>query len=83
MEQKEPLVSVVMPVFNGSSTIRLALSSLVYQEYKNWECIIVNDGSTDDTINIIESFGDPRIKLTNLDKNRGRGFARDIAIKKM
>ena len=82
MEQKEPLVSVIMPVFNGSSTIRLALSSLVYQEYKNWECIIVNDGSTDDTINIIESFEDPRIKLTNLDKNRGRGFARDIAIKK-
>lgn len=81
MEQKEPLVSVVMPVFNGSSTIRLALSSLVYQDYENWECIVVNDGSTDDTINVIKSFGDSRIKLINLDKNRGRGFARDIAIK--
>lgn len=81
MKNNEPLVSVVMPVFNGSSTIWLALSSLVYQEYKNWECVIVNDGSTDDTINVIESFGDSRVKLINLDHNKGRGFARDIAIR--
>lgn len=77
----EPLVSIVMPVYNGASTIQLALASLICQDYNNWECIIVNDGSTDDTIQMIEAMVDSRIKLINLEKNCGRGYARNVAIK--
>lgn len=81
MSNNEQLVSVVMPVFNGASTIRLALQSLVGQTYNNWECVVVNDGSTDDTIKVIQSISDSRIKLINLPENKGRGYARDVAVR--
>lgn len=81
MNTEAPLVSIIMPVYNGAGTIRLALASLLNQSYSNWECIIVNDGSTDNTLQIIKSLVDTRIKLIDLGKNYGRGYARNIAIK--
>lgn len=75
-----PLVSIVMPVYNGEATLRYALSSLLLQSYKNWKCIIVNDGSTDATKSIIDSIEDPRFVAYHLDKNVGRGVARDYAL---
>jgi len=74
------LVSVIMPVYNGASTIGLALKSLIAQTYQNWECIVVNDGSTDNTVDIVSSFKDQRIKLYDLGKNCGRGVARNEAL---
>lgn len=74
------LVSVIMPVYNGASTIALALKSLIAQTYQYWECIVVNDGSTDNTVEIVKSFDDVRIKLYDLGKNYGRGFARNEAL---
>lgn len=76
----EEKVSVVMPVFNGEKTIRLALASLLLQTYKNWECIIVNDGSSDGTRAILDSLADSRFKVYHLDKNIGRSAARDVAL---
>lgn len=55
------LVSVIMPVYNGASTIVLALKSLIAQTYQYWECIVVNDGSTDNTVEIVKSFDDVRM----------------------
>lgn len=78
---KEPKVCVIMPVYNGEKTIKLALASLLNQSYTNWECVIVNDGSTDGTRSILDSLKDPRFRIYHLNKNCGRGIARDEALK--
>jgi glycosyltransferase involved in cell wall biosynthesis len=57
------LVSVVMPVYNASKYLKESLRSLIDQTYTNWELIAVDDGSTDDSWQILNSFRDPRIKL--------------------
>lgn len=77
---ENPKVCVVMPVYNGESTIELALKSLVAQSYKNWICVIVNDGSNDSTKEILNSLSDPRFRVYNLPNNMGRGFARQFAL---
>lgn len=75
-----PKVCVVMPVYNGASTIEFALKSLLAQTYKNWICVIVNDGSNDNTKQILDSLLDPRFKVYHLPKNMGRGYARQFAL---
>ena len=77
----EPLVSIIMPVYNGEKTLRYALASLLCQTYENWICIIVNDGSKDSTKQILDSLSDPRFRVYHLEKNCGRGIARDEALK--
>lgn len=49
MEDKQPLVSVIMPVYNGEKFVAEAIESVVKQTYKNWELIIVADDSKDNT----------------------------------
>jgi glycosyltransferase involved in cell wall biosynthesis len=70
------LISVVMPVFNAAKTLSLALASLQAQTCGAWECIVVDDGSTDDPQKVIRAVGDARIQYYCLDRNRGRGYAR-------
>ena len=64
---KEPTISVGIPVYNGSVTLKRALISIVYQNYKNLEIIISNNCSTDNTSEIISFFkkSDKRIKVFN------------------
>lgn len=69
-----------MPAYNAENTIAKALKSLLNQTYMNWECIIVDDGSTDSTVKIVSSFNDSRINLISLEKNMGRGYARQVAL---
>ncbi len=78
------LVSVMMPAYNAENTISVAIKSLQYQTYSNWECIIVNDGSSDRTLEIINKLAslDSRIKVFSFDKNKGRGEARQLALVK-
>lgn len=76
----QPLVSIMMPAYNAENTVSKAIKSLQLQTYENWECIVVNDGSTDNTSKIVNSFKDSRIYLINLEKNKGRGFARQVAL---
>ncbi len=79
--QALPLVSIMMPVYNGEQTMQLALRSLLAQTFPNWICIVVNDGSTDRTQEILESFEkDPRFRIIQLSKNQGRGNARQVAL---
>jgi glycosyltransferase involved in cell wall biosynthesis len=75
-----PLVSVLTPLFNAADTLPLALASLQAQTYENWECIIVDDGSTDDPAAVIKSVRDTRIQSHRLDRNHGRGYARQHAL---
>jgi glycosyltransferase involved in cell wall biosynthesis len=76
-----PLISVVMPLFNAADTVFFALASLQAQTWGNWECIVVNDGSTDDSERVIQTVRDSRIHYHLLDRNRGRGYARQCGLR--
>ncbi|MHB1558652.1 MAG: glycosyltransferase family 2 protein [Isosphaeraceae bacterium] len=75
-----PLVSVMMPCFNGERTLPRALASLVAQTYSDWECVFVDDGSTDRSAELAETLDDPRIRVIRLGRNLGRGAARQAAL---
>lgn len=77
----QPLVSVVLPVHNDSKYIEESISSVINQTYKNLEIIVIDDFSTDDTVKIVESFNDARIKIIKNDKNRGAAYSRNAGIK--
>ena len=76
----EALVSIVMPSYNSEAFIAQSIDSVLSQTYTNWELIIVDDCSVDQTVNVIQSFSDIRIKLHRLDKNSGAGIARNTAV---
>lgn len=78
--ESNPKVCIIMPVYNGASTIKLAIASLIAQSYDNWICVIVNDGSSDGTKEILDSLTDCRFKVYHLPKNKGRGYARQYAL---
>lgn len=67
---RNPLVSVVLPAYNAQNTIGEAIQSIIDQTYSNWELLIINDGSKDDTKLSILSFKDPRIKYIENDENK-------------
>lgn len=69
---KKPLVSVLIPVYNSSEFISSCIKSVLDQSYKNFELIILDDCSTDDSFKIISSFKDSRIKIFRNSKNLGR-----------
>lgn len=66
-----PLVSVLMPVYNGEKFLRESISSIQNQTLKDFELLIIDDGSTDGSIKIVESISDERIKLIKNDHNCG------------
>lgn len=76
------LVSVIMPCYNMSKYVKEAIDSIKGQTYENWECILVDDGSTDNTVDTIEKEikGDSRFKLIR-QKNSGVGSARNTGIR--
>lgn len=72
-------ISVILPVFNGEKFIKKAVDSVLNQSLSDFELIIVNDGSGDDTRDIIESFDDDRIRIIN-QSNHGPGASRNRAL---
>lgn len=66
-----PLVSVVMPVYNAEKYLKTAIESILQQTYSNFEFIIIDDASDDDSYSIIKSYLDPRIKVHKQRKNQG------------
>lgn len=75
------LFSVVIPTYNHAHYIRKCLDSLITQTYSNWEAIVVNNFSSDNTIEIVESYGDPRIRLINFANNGIIAASRNTGIK--
>lgn len=75
------IVSVIMPSFNTGRFIKEAINSVINQTYTNWELIIVDDCSNDDTNEIINSFEDSRIKYLKNDTNMGAAICRNMALK--
>ncbi|MFB2881907.1 glycosyltransferase [Floridanema aerugineum] len=76
-----PLISVIIPVYNGEKTIQETVESVLNQTFKDWELIIINDGSQDATLDIVSRIEDPRIKVfsypnAGLATSRNRGIDR-------
>lgn len=66
-----PRISVIMPAYNAEKYIAQAIESILNQTFKDFEFIIINDGSTDNTVKIINQYQDERIILINNEKNKG------------
>ena len=78
-QEDQPLVSIILPVKNGSDYISDAINSLLSQTFGNFELIVIDDGSTDQTAQIVKGYGDPRITLVSqenqgVSKATNRGF---------
>jgi glycosyltransferase involved in cell wall biosynthesis len=73
------LVSIIMPVYNGQAFLVEAIDSVLAQTYSNWELIIVDDGSTDNTPAIVSAYTDPRIVKIR-QENRGEAGARNTGL---
>lgn len=75
--QDKPLVSIIMPVYNRVNIIPTAIKSVLEQSYTNFELLIIDDGSTDDTIKQIKFFDDERIKLLQNEEQKGVSYSRN------
>jgi len=80
----EKLVSIITPAYNVEQYISETIASVINQTYSNWELLITDDASTDNTIQIVEAYlaKDQRIKLFKLKENSGAAVARNLSIKK-
>jgi glycosyltransferase involved in cell wall biosynthesis len=83
MKNSKPLLSIITPVYNGVDFVDRCYRNIRMQSFKNWEWIVVDDGSTDRTQEAVEKIKilDHRIRLFSYQTNRGRGFARTLALK--
>jgi len=76
-----PKVSVILPVHNRADVLPRAIESVLGQELGDFELVVVDDGSTDGSAEVAELFGDERIRLIRLDRNRGGNVARNEGIR--
>lgn len=78
-----PFFSVVLPTYNRARMARTAVKTVQYQSLSDWECWVVDDGSTDETPRMLEEFSkDQRIRILRLDKNSGMNASRNLAIER-
>lgn len=79
---KEDLVSIIMPAYNSDRYIAASIESIISQTYRNLEILITDDGSTDNTTDIVKKYmeNDDRIKLFHSNGNNGAGAARNISL---
>ena len=79
----EPLVSIITPVYNAERFLSETIKSVKEQTYKNWELLLVDDCSKDNSAKIIKEFNrtDDRIKYIKLEKNSGASISRNTGIK--
>lgn len=80
----KPLVSIVMPIYNAENHLMKAIESVLKQTYQNWELLLINDCSSDQSLKIIKTYEkfDDRIKCINNGENKGAALSRNIALKK-
>lgn len=78
----QPIISIVIPAFNAAGFIGLALESAINQTERRLEILVIDDGSTDSTVEVVRSFQarDERIRLIELGVNRGHPRARNVAL---
>ncbi|MCZ2155754.1 MAG: glycosyltransferase family 2 protein, partial [Bryobacterales bacterium] len=79
MMSPAPAVSIIIPAFNAAPWLKDAVHSVLAQSYRDWELIVVNDGSTDGTSALAKSFNDPRIRVID-QTNAGVSAARNAGM---
>jgi glycosyltransferase involved in cell wall biosynthesis len=79
---KNKALSIIVPIYNCEATIEKCIDSILKSEFKNFEILIINDSSTDNSRNIIESryLNKENVKIINLNKNEGVSFCRNLGI---
>lgn len=75
-----PKVTVITPVYNAEKNLRLALDSVLTQTFTDFEYLIINDGSTDSSPEIIRSYSDPRIRFIDNKENQGLAKIRNLGL---
>jgi len=81
MTKKVPKVSVIIPTYNRAQLVGRAIRSVLNQTYQDFETIVVDDGSTDNTEEVVKSFNDSRIRYIRHEENRGGSAARNTGIR--
>lgn len=83
-KNKELLVSIIIPIYNSEKFLEKTINSVINQTLSNWELLLVDDCSVDDSYKIASEYAkkDKRIKYFNLEKNSGAAVARNYALKK-
>ena len=76
-----PLISVIIPNYNRSELLQQAIASVKAQTYTNWELIIVDDGSTDETVETVQKINDPKIQVVSLSHTGHIGNVTNIGVK--
>lgn len=77
-----PVVSIITPCYNSSKFLKETIQSVLSQTFVDWEWLITDDSSTDDSVEILRKINDPRIILTIAEKNGGAGKARNLSLEK-
>ena len=75
------LVSIIMPNYNGAKYIKETLDSVLTQTYTNWEVLFVDDYSSDNSIDLVNSYNEPRFKVFRNEKNKGAAASRNYALR--
>ena len=79
MSQQNELISIIVPAYNAANYIEECLTSLCGQTYQNLEILVIDDGSTDSTLDKCKKFKDERVKLVS-QTNQGVSAARNLGI---
>ena len=82
MLKSNPLVTILMPVYNGEKYLLESIESIFYQSYYNYELLLIDDFSKDQSIQLIESFNDERIRIIKNSKNIGQAATMNVGINK-
>jgi len=75
-----PKASIIIPAYNAENFIGLTLHSILKQTFEDFECLVIDDGSTDNTIGVARSFNDPRIKILSEKNSGGPAKPRNIGL---
>lgn len=75
-----PKVTIAIPVYNDADFLRESLDSILAQTFSDFELLIIDDGSTDETVGILASYADKRLRIIRHEANQGRPFARNTAL---
>ena len=79
---KNPIVSIVIPSYNHGNFLKLALDSIFSQSFTDWEVIIVDNHSTDNTDEVLESYNDPRVRVFKIKNDGIIAVSRNLGIQK-
>ena len=78
----KPFFSIILPTYNQSDFLKKSINSILSQTFQNWELLIIDNNSTDNTDNVIQSFQDNRIKVYKINNQNILAKSRNLGIKK-